>query len=310
MDKAPGQSNSLSENLWLVANASLFNKKATRIILNFYGRATLYMQKEPYRRVYTQAIISSFELLFITSSYFLFLWVIAPNLAIKGLVPFANILLFSFIIYFIYISPALIHGDSLAARGLGQWQTLFVRIDNLSNAAKYYFGLAAIGGGIIFVVALIFKPKVFSDFSWYALRIKLGVYFLHALGQDLLFLSFFLPRLRNICAFAAACGPLRHQFLKNNSLTVSFGCATLFAIYHIPNLPLILLVFLFGFALAYIYCHVPNLILATITHTILGTMLHRLLEMNLYVGPFYWHTDKSVYRTLFPALREIIGNTF
>lgn len=268
------------------------------------------MRKKPNSRIWTEAIISLLELILITSGYFYFLWMIAPNLATNGLISFSKLLLFNFTIYFIYVSPSLIHKDSLAVRGLGQWQTLFIRVDNIQNAAKYYLLLAAVGGSMIYIAALILKPTVFSEFSWYALRLKLGVYFLHALAQDLLFLAFFIPRLSNIYDAAMVSSSLKPLFLRDKTLTISFSGAVLFAIYHIPNPLLILLVFVFGFALTYIYCHRPNLILATMAHTILGTMLHRILEMNLYVGPFFWHTDKSVYRTLFPTLREIIGNTF
>ena len=53
-----------------------------------------------------------------------------------------------------------------------------------------------------------------------------------------------------------------------------------------------------------------DLVLAGFCHAIIGTALHRVLEMHMRIGPFYWESDKYVYRTLFPALRELIGNAF
>ncbi len=265
---------------------------------------------DPIDRLNSRSIKSAVEPLVIISGYYVFLWVIAPNLATNGLIPFSKILLFAFILYFIYLSPVLIHKDSLAARGLGGWRTAFIRIDNLSAASKYYLSIAVCGGMLITFATAMLNPLVFSTFSWYALRLKLGLYFMHALAQDLLFLGFILPRIKAVFALSAVSSPLNNQWINAKTPLVSLVCAILFASFHIPNLPLMLLVFVFGFTIAYLYLHFPNLALAVITHTILGTMLHRVLEMNLYVGPFYWHTDKSAYRTLFPALRELIGNTF
>jgi membrane protease YdiL (CAAX protease family) len=73
---------------------------------------------------------------------------------------------------------------------------------------------------------------------------------------------------------------------KKEILMVSWPCAILFACIHIPNMPLMVLVYVFGLTMTYLYLHFPNLALAGITHTILGTMLHRFLELNLSVGPF------------------------
>ncbi len=265
---------------------------------------------DPKDRLHKRGITSTVELLVIISGYHVFLWKIAPDLATNGLVPFSKSLLFAFTLYFTCISPTLIHKDSLTARGLGGWQTAFIRIDNFSAAAKTYLGLAAVGLLLITIAAFFWNPTVFATFSWYALGLKLGVYFLHALGQDLLFLGFFLPRIKAVFALVAKHKPRKDDRLQYESLVVSFACASLFAGFHIPNLALMVLVFVFGFIIAYLYLYIPNLALAVITHTILGTMLHRVLEMNLSVGPFYWHTEKSVYRTMFPALKELIGNTF
>jgi membrane protease YdiL (CAAX protease family) len=258
----------------------------------------------------TSGIVSIVELLLITLGYFAVVWLIAPRLETNGMIPFMKVLLVSFVFYFSFLSPDLLHQDALAQRGLGSWRTLFIRFDNLLGSCKYYLGLTLAGGTLMVGTAFILKPGVFSGFSWHALWLKMGLNILNALGQDLLFLAFFMPRIRELCSIAAVPGPFAGLCSKHHAWVVSLVCALLFAIYHMPNPPLMLLVFGIGWVVSYIYYHAPNLVLAVLTHAILGTILHRVLELNTRIGPFFWERDKYVYRTLFPALKELIGNAF
>ncbi len=259
-------------------------------------------------RLFRPCIFSIVELVLITLGYFAVMWLITPHLSTNGLIPFMKVLLASFVFYYSFFSPAFIHKDTLAERGLGDGRTLFLRFDNLFSSYKYYLGLTLVGGTAMVGTAIILRPGGFSGFSWYALWLKLGLNTLNALGQDLLFLAFFMPRIKEICSVAAESGPFAGLCSKYHVLVVSLVCALFFAIYHIPNPPLLLLVFVFGFVVSYIYYHVPNLALAVFTHAILGTILHRVLELNTRIGPFFWERDKYVYRTLFPSLGELIIN--
>ena len=193
---------------------------------------------------------------------------------------------------------------------MGDWRTLFVRIDNIARSFRYYLAITLVGASAIVVVALWHNPQMTSNFSWQAWWLKLGLNFFNALGQDLLFLSFFMPRLKEVCSYKPVSDSLGDLCIRHNSLVVSIGCAILFSLFHLPNWPLMIVVFILGFSMAYIFYHSPNLILAVLSHAIIGTLLHRVLEMHMRIGPFYWESDKYMYRTLFPALRTLIGNAF
>lgn len=52
----------------------------------------------------------------------------------------------------------------------------------------------------------------------------------------------------------------------------------------------------------------PNFFLLVCTHAILGTLLHRVYELSMRVGPFYYNPDKYILRELFPPLAKLIGN--
>ncbi len=255
-------------------------------------------------------LTSAVEILLMTLGYFAVVWGIAPDLETNGMIPLMKGLLVSFLFYFAYLSPTVIHKDTLAERGIGNWRTLFIRTDNFAVASKYYLGLAFGGTVVIFGAALLLKPTFISGFSWHAFWLKLSLNVLNALGQDLLFLSFFIPRLKHICMLPMASAVFGSNGSRYAALIVPLACALLFAIFHIPNPPLMLVVFILGYAVAQIFYHFPNLFLALACHAVIGTMLHRVFEMHMRIGPFFWESDKYVYRTLFPALRELIGSAF
>ena len=246
-------------------------------------------------------LISAMELLLITVGYFTVVWLIAPKLETNGLIPFTKVLLIAFFLYVSFFSPTCIHKDSLIDRGMGDWRTLFVRTDNIVSAYKYYLVLTLVGAGAIVSTAWLHNPQLASTFSWQAWWLKLCLNFFNALGQDLLFLSFIMPRIKEICPFKPVSKAFGGLCLRQNAIIVSLGCTILFTLFHLPNWPLMIVVFISGFAIAIIFFYRPNLFLAVLTHAILGTLLHRVIEMHMRIGPFYWESDKYVYRTLFPA---------
>lgn len=68
-----------------------------------------------------------------------------------------------------------------------------------------------------------------------------------------------------------------------------------------------------GFALlagvmwSWVYYMTPNLILVAASHAILGTILRRIVVLNMRVGPFYWQRDIYIFREIFPILARLIG---
>ena len=260
------------------------------------------------RRVY-----GALEIVVITLATFFVLWRIGPELEVNGLAPLVMALLVMAAIYVAYVSPAIIHGDSLGRRGLGRWNTGFVRTDNLLPAARAYLP-ALIAGSLLFILAaLIRDPGIFSRLNWYAFFLKFGFYLTSALGQDLLFMSFFLLRLNSLVAVcdgpAQSPQELRRAEFRKKILASSL-LGALFCIYHFPNPALMAISLIAGFSAAWIYDAYPNLLLVVCCHALLGTLLHRVLEMHMRVGPFYWNSKAYIFRNLVPITKEWIGDLF
>ncbi len=249
---------------------------------------------------------SALELVLISSGFFTIVWYIGPNLNNNGLAPLLTVTLGLFLFYVGYASPVMVHRDDSRERGVGNWRTLFVRTDNLREALRPFLWLTLIGTLIITALTLLLQPEIFARIHWQAFGLKLGLYLINASGQGLLFLSFFMLRLKVLLPSPAESGDGagRHRLL------VSGCCALLFALYHLPNPALMLVTLLIGFAACWIYYATPNLLIAVCSHAFLGTLLHQLLEMHMRIGPFYWQSDLYIFRTLFPPVRDLIGNLF
>lgn len=254
-------------------------------------------------------LISLLEALITSLGFFVIVWLVGPGLGQNGLGPVLIAVLALFFFYIAYLSPVLIHKDSLKERGLGTWKTLFVRTDNLATAFWPYFWLALTGGIAIITIALVSDPDIFSKIVWKAFFLKLALYIFNAFGQGLLFLSFLLTRLRVLFPVSQGVDDQRRATLQHQ-LVVSLMCALFFSISHLPNFPLMIVTLFMGFAVSWIYYRTPNLLLAAVAHATIGTLLHQVLQMHMRIGPFYWENEKYVFRTLFPVLREIIGDLY
>ena len=253
-----------------------------------------------------------FEIFAFTSGYLWVLWRVGPHLQTSGLAPLILALLLAALVYVAYVSPHWIHKDPLAIRGLGSPRTLFIRTDNWTEAAQAFGAVALVGAIGVIGAALWKQPAVFSVLNWKAFYVKLGGYLFSTLAQDLIFLSFFLVRLRTILPLpsapqGAATPP---QTQRRNRLLVSGLLGLLFSSYHFPNPLMMALALLFGSVVAWIYYAHPNLVLAVGCHALVGTLLHRVLGLHMRIGPFYWDRDTYILRTLFPPLREWIGDLF
>ena len=258
------------------------------------------------------ARLGGFEIAAFSAGYLLILWRVGPNLDQSGLAPLIIALLAAALFYVAYLSPQRIHRDSLAIRGLGPPRSGFVRTDNWPAAFRGFGALALIGASGVVAAALVKQPDVFANLNWTALWVKLSGYLFSTLAQDLIFLGFFLVRLRAIVP-RPGLGPgprAQARSERGHRLRVSVLLGLLFSVYHLPNLPLVALTFGFGSAVAWIYYAYPNLALAVGCHTLVGTLLHRVLGLHMRIGPFYWEPDRYILRTLFPPLRDWIGGLF
>ena len=211
-------------------------------------------------------------------------------------------LLFTFLFYMIYVSPVLIHKDTLADRGLGGRDTYYIRTDNLRAAARNY-GIMAILAAVVILAAAHYKGIDLGDpLRWRRFAFKLMFYLPSALLQDLCFLGFILPRVRDVV-------PGDSQNWQR-ILAVSALAAGLFAVFHVPNIPLIAVAAVVGFAATTIFQRTPNILPAAVAHAFIGAMLHRIFELNMRIGQAYWHPEKYFFRELIPGLKEYIGAAF
>ena len=75
---------------------------------------------------------------------------------------------------------------------------------------------------------------------------------------------------------------------------------------HLPNLPLMILTFVFAFYLGYLFYEAPNLYIIVIVHALLGTLLHRVYELHMKLG-IYFGTEGYVSRFIIPGANDLIG---
>lgn len=250
---------------------------------------------------------ASLEIAIVFSSILLFTWFTPVSLDMLENNRTVIIALFAFtILYLAYISPCLIFNDTLAIRGLGTWNTFFIRTDNLRSAFRGYGAITIIGAVFIVGYSLMLRPDLFSHLNWHVFFLKLGFYVFSALVQQLLFISWLLVRLRIILQ-----DDLQDQTgSKRKQLLASVVAAIMVFLLHTPNLPVMFICLVSGFAVVWVSYTTPNLLLAISCHALLGTLLHRIAGIPIKFGPAYMHKDFLFFQTLFPFAKRVIGNLF
>lgn len=208
------------------------------------------------------------------------------------------------LLYIAYISPSIIFKDTLASRGLGNWKSLFIRTDNFKLALRGYGSLTLFGSFVILGYTFTLQPANIIHINWAAFFVKLIFYLSSALIQQLLFVGWLLVRLRSIICEDNDNSILSKQFI------ICFIAATIVSFIHSPNLPIMIISFIGGFAVIWVSYKTPNLFLAVISHAILGTMLFIIAGVQVKLGPHYLQKDFHFSRTLFPVFKKIIGNLF
>jgi hypothetical protein len=226
-----------------------------------------------------------------------------------GFVPAARILFCLVFAYVAYLSPVWLHRDSLAERGLGPWRRGFVRTDNLGLAAARFGSLAAAGSLAILVAGAVWNPGWLARVNWMAWAVRLFFYSLSAMAQAVVFLGFGLVRLRTLLAPSpppgSSAAPSRRQ-----ALLVAGVAALVFSGLHAPDPAAVLATAMFGFFGAWISVRTPNLFAAAACQTVLGLLVHRVLELHLQIGAFYYHPELHPVRRLVPFAERLIGNLY
>jgi hypothetical protein len=233
----------------------------------------------------------------LVSAYYLFtLWRIGPNVDQPGMAGFTLVSFAAVFVYCVFLSPTFVHGDSLQERGLGTAVNLFVRKDNLREAAIGFGLVTLLGMAMLLLAAWASDPLFLAKVSWRAVALRFLFYLFSAGFQATVFFQFFFLRILEI---VPATGP-GNRFGRRAFAAVLFGL--LFAGYHHPNITLMGLALVAGAGWAFVFSRTPNLFLVAVSHALLGTVAHKVLGLSMRIGPFYRNGEQFFLTRVVPAL--------
>ncbi len=219
------------------------------------------------------------ELTIIILLYVIIMWILIPITFMSSVSLYILLILFSStVVYYFFISPFYIHKDTLKERGLGKRKFFYIRIDNFNKAWHSLYMPLAIISIIIIFVAWKKDTSFFIEPDWNSLFFRFLIYLVSAFFQDIFFFSFIFIRLKELVI-------MESNFHKRITVTLFF--AIIFTIFHLPNIPVMILTFIFAFWLGYQFYKIPNLAVVVIVHAFLGTLLHFIYELHMKVGVFY-----------------------
>lgn len=243
---------------------------------------------------------AAFELAWLALLFAICMWWIGPRVAEGGWIValyWALVLLAGAEI--LYLSPRR-HHDPAALRG---WPS--GGPGAFSQAWPVYAGFTAAAAILLLLAVLIVDPARLGRVSWDAFAIKFVGYLVFGFLQSLIFFGFVLTRLRSLIPYGRDPGAEpRHR------LQVAAATAAIFTLIHLPNLPLMAVALAGGFGWALIFYRRPNLLLLGLSHAVLGTILHRIVQLNMRIGPFYADPDRYILRAVIPWLNDLIGGRF
>lgn len=253
----------------------------------------------PIHRGWGVAEIGLLSLIFMAT-----LWGVAPHVTTPAaiLAFWAGLMVIGALLF--WISPVVLHMDHPGVRGWG----FFGKPRNDPGAARHAWPIYAAftGAGIVVIGALAFwrDPQVLSTVDWRSVALKFAGYTVWGLVQAAAFYGFLQTRLRTVFNLpeGAPYGP--------KAMAMSGVQAGLFAACHLPNWPLAALTFVAGLGWSRIYYSRPNLLLLALSHAILGTMVHRILQISTRVGPFYANPELHLLQHLIPGLRQAFEGLF
>jgi membrane protease YdiL (CAAX protease family) len=253
----------------------------------------------------SEAVFAIAEMLAVCAGITVLFWVLNPRMLQPGMAPV--VLLFSLVLglYVIWLSPHVIHGDSLEERGLGGLKTLFIRTDNFWSATGVILPVTAVLACALVLAGLLRNPTALASVNWRRFLIKHGLYIVWATVQALFFFGYFMQRLRTLVLALPQVSARRAGSVR---VSVVFLTAILFGLAHTPNPVMMLLTFLIGGLWAWYFWEHRNLIVIAASHAFLGTIIHQVLMLNMRVGPAYWEPHRFyANRVLFPFISQWMG---
>ena len=147
---------------------------------------------------------------------------------------------------------------------------LGLRMDNFAMAAAWY-------GGATLLLGVLIGALGWLAGSWRLERWgHLVTYFVWAAAQQYLLQNFLRLRSENLLA-----GPGAASSSVRGSLGPALLAAALFALYHLPNYPLVALTFLAGLFWCLLFALVPNLLWAWMSQAVLATVFMLFFKYSL-----------------------------
>lgn len=257
------------------------------------------------------------EIVAVSSVYFWMAWIVTPFFSSHGLRLFPLAVTVFTVIYVAYLSPVLIHRESLASRGLGPASAGFIRTDNLGPAVAGFGIFALAGAGVLLGGGGLLSAGPWFDYNGATFSLRLVIYACSAFFQDGLFFSFFLRRWQVVwqtgeTGAAVQPGSRADRFREDTPRLwlALLANAGLFSLYHLPNWPIMPLALVLGLAWGRLFCRTPNLLAAVLGHAFLGTVLHLSLKFSTKVGSAYYLGHKGFYPAVFSFLEPWINGRF
>jgi hypothetical protein len=241
------------------------------------------------------------------TGYYLFtLWFLGPQVATGQMSILAYwMLVLAGWVYLFWFSTFILHRDPPEWRGWGARGLDGTRPGSFQNSWRTYAGFTAGGAVALIGYAGWLDPDRLAHIPWKEVGLKFAGYLGSGLLQAAIFFGYMLNRIRAMIPVSAG----RHS-VSQHQFCVAVATASLFSFYHLPNVPLMGLTWAAGFGWAWIYYRRPNIPSLVLSHACLGTVLHRVVQLYMRVGPAYAHPDLHIVRTLIPGLQKITGNLF
>jgi ABC-type Na+ efflux pump permease subunit len=243
-------------------------------------------------------VASALEIVASCALYFGALWWVGPSIqhrpASGASLGFVALVALG-AVHVLWLSPIVIHGDPPELRGWGVPASWAGSRERVVALCRPYIVLTAVGAAVLLGVALARDPAIFHRVVWRSVAVKFLLYVPFAFVQAMFVFGFLMTRLRDV--FEG-----RGQ--------VALATAVVFSALHAPNAPLMAAVFVAGLAWAWSFHARPSIALLAVSHAILGTILHRFVELHMRIGPFYGHPEAHFTRALVPGVEALIGNLY
>lgn len=246
------------------------------------------------------------EITGLTACFFSVLWVLGPRIeTVKFADPVFWLLILAGLIYLPWISPVILHCDPPELRGWGACGNDGRCPGSFKNAWRVYAAFTALAAVVLVAYAWWLDPARLAHINWKAFGIRFAGYVPFGFVQAATFFGFVLTRIRATIPLPA--GP--HSVLRHR-LLVALATTAIFTFYHLPNKSLMIFALSAGFCWSWIYYRRPNILLLGLSQAILDTLLHRVVQLYMRIGPFYTHPELYILRNVVPGLKQIIGNLF